>query len=285
MEQPLNLPELTDETVKAVYGEMVFWLYIFSDHLKFLRSGLDPAQEELFRVLDERTYRMDRLIRDVSASGGVPSQLTGMIEHVQAVAVNTRDFKHFMTEAITSCRVLSIVPPVLANHMRREVDFFIAVTRGSLGLPMPQRQVLDIPDGNVPLGLTARQLLNRLNEEQKFSALWEELVFWSIDMAEHGGYLAGTFKPDQGELRRRAQMFERNFEQLFRRVTRMRSIEREYIRFRRYAFELAEDFRSYLSDFSDSQRQCSIQTNTWPKLSDHMIRETDYFIDVLRIEV
>jgi hypothetical protein len=283
MDQYATLPELNDETLSAAYDEMSFWLYIISDHLKFLRGCLDPTQEELFRVLDERAYQIDRLLKDLQKIEWIPGSISALIGPVLTIADNTRDFIQFMADGIKSCRILSISPYDMALHMIRETSFFIAVMHSIANLPMPPREVLDIPDSATPLSITAGRLFQHLTSETKIKALWEELAFWIHDFADHGMFIRTLARPDEKPLQRRALQFERTFTKLYRQVIRTNNSDRNLPRTLKYAFEISEDFKGFLSTVLDSQRQCDLQTNGWPQLSDHMIRETDYFLNILQI--
>lgn len=283
MDQYANLPELDDETLSAAYDEMSFWLYIISDHLKFLRSGLDPTQEELFRVLDDRAYQIDRLLKDLQKTKDMPGSISVLIGPVLTIAANTRDFTQFMADGIKACRILSITPYEMALHMIRETIFFIAVMHSIANLPMPSREVLDIPDRATPLSITARRLFQYLSGEIRTKALWEELAFWSHDFADHAMFIWALTRPDQKKLQRRALQYEHNFTKLYRQVISINNFNRYFPRILRYAINMTEDFKGFLSTILDSQRQCDIQTNGWPQLSDHMIRETDYLLNILQL--
>jgi len=46
---------------------------------------------------------------------------------VTDAAEELRDFKALAQELITKCSLLSLIPPLLADHVRREAEHFLAI--------------------------------------------------------------------------------------------------------------------------------------------------------------
>jgi len=132
----------------------VFWLRIMADHARFIAHLLDPSErtfveqarsfavlfdnlrlhaEDFRTMLSPRTFETTLLPEDVQrASAGlpglgkglpntfvVPSLLNFTDESLRATA-DLRDFKRAARDLIAGCRILSIIPELLADHVFRE---------------------------------------------------------------------------------------------------------------------------------------------------------------------
>lgn len=114
--------------------EEVFWVRIMADHTKFICHLLDPSERNLIKEVTSFSTEFDDLFlqgKDFASmlhccACPVPS----FARYSQDVCVSTmrlRDFKKAAYEMIKECKLLGIMPALLADHVRREADHFLMI--------------------------------------------------------------------------------------------------------------------------------------------------------------
>ena len=103
----------------------VFWNQIMMEHAQFIRGLLDPTESDLlmaadtfagdFRILLEEAKR-----QDCRAMGELTRETLETTEKY-------RNFKAAGTEGITSCKVRSVILPLLADHVLREANHYLRI--------------------------------------------------------------------------------------------------------------------------------------------------------------
>lgn len=115
-------------------GEESFWLRIMTDHAKFIASLLDQSERGF--VMDAINFSsvFDRLLRQAqdyrSMLQAEPDQFPVVSRFTDEVIQQTskiRDFKLASHKLLLECGVLSILPPLLADHVAREAEHFLEV--------------------------------------------------------------------------------------------------------------------------------------------------------------
>lgn len=278
--------ELLYSLPNAILDEMNVWMPLLSEHLKLHRGGLDinPKQDCIFRNLDSAARQMDYLTSMIVSAGksgtNAPKELTGII---LPQVITVRDIKLFMYQGIEACQILSIIPPEQADHIRRETDRFI----GIIGGPKPTREQLGIPGGDKIVLSVPRLMLADLSENEKFTALVEEIMFFSHINEEHAHITAMSTKPEiQERLAKKAKEFERLFNENMHKARAVEEKHRGLERLINETLKLMKDYRAFGMTLVEATQKCALpghQLNTWPSLFDHVIREGDYFVELLML--
>ena len=135
--------------------ENVFWLRIMADHTKLVRGRIDPSERAIIHTVDDFSNEFDDLFlqsNDFYSMLTHPDQLPapalgkklkqgqyGVMSHlspasydrfirdVRASVLRLRDFKNALHKMTEDCRVVSILPALLADHIRREADHYLMV--------------------------------------------------------------------------------------------------------------------------------------------------------------
>lgn len=124
-----KLKPLADEIIK----ENVFFLRIMADHAQFIGHLLDPSERKLVDMAQNFSHDFDQLVfqaRDLDSmkpqSQTVP--LLGQFLDQNRVSVTSlRDFKKTARDLIEECKIKSIIHPLLADHVFREAERFLAI--------------------------------------------------------------------------------------------------------------------------------------------------------------
>jgi len=141
-----------DPTEKLIQQEL-FWLRIMADHSKFILSYLDQSERRFIQIAGQFSERFDQLRlhaqdfetmlvpqdfensflddtdeyinRPKVFGAGLPRPFSiGSLERFTKEVIDAtkelRDFKATARELIENCQVLSIISPLLADHVLRE---------------------------------------------------------------------------------------------------------------------------------------------------------------------
>jgi hypothetical protein len=114
--------------------EAAFWLRLMADHSEFVYHRLDPSERTLLEAACGFAAEFDELYlqgRDfVSMLRGETEEIPSFRRFLQDARVSTirlRDFKRAAETLIAECRLIGLIPALLADHMRREADHFLMV--------------------------------------------------------------------------------------------------------------------------------------------------------------
>lgn len=112
--------------------ELVFWLRIMADHVKFMCHLLDPSERGLIRMANDFSCLFDNLVlqgRDFASMlynhEGEVMAFRRFILDVRADVQRLRDFNKAAEDLIAECRLLGIMPESMADHLRREAEHFL----------------------------------------------------------------------------------------------------------------------------------------------------------------
>lgn len=119
--------------VDAIVSENVFWIRIMADHLKFIRGLVDPSEREVLdqaQSLSDQFDQLDLHARDLESilwHFRPTNDLLRFEKQVTDATVQVRDFKAAAEELIKQCAALTLIPPLLADHVRREAEHFLEI--------------------------------------------------------------------------------------------------------------------------------------------------------------
>lgn len=109
-------------TQNDLYEQELFWNNIMKEHAEFIRGLLDPSQKDLILTADNFALEYETILKNHNNSLYLTS--TSLSE-----TVKFRDFKIAGEEGILSCKIKSIIIPLLADHVLREANHFIRILK------------------------------------------------------------------------------------------------------------------------------------------------------------
>lgn len=118
-----------------IVDENVFWLRIMADHSKFIASLLDQSERKLITVASTFSDEFDQLLAQARDLESMVKQtepsffnvLTRFTEDAQRATTDLRNFKRDARDLIVQCKILSVINPVLADHVTREANKFLSI--------------------------------------------------------------------------------------------------------------------------------------------------------------
>ena len=99
----------------------VFWNRDMLEHSLFIRGMLDPSENDLVRKANDFALNFAELQKQ--------SQQGEVTDKILAETIELRDFKQTCTDGIARCKIRSIIPPLLADHVLREANRYIRLLR------------------------------------------------------------------------------------------------------------------------------------------------------------
>jgi hypothetical protein len=117
--------------VQEAVEEEKFWNRQMAEHAQFISHLLDPTESNLIAKANNFVGQFDRL-EHISMGGGQGTltlgQLTG--ETINATLA-LRNFKAAGTEGLLTCKIKSIIIPLLADHVLREANHYLRILNRS----------------------------------------------------------------------------------------------------------------------------------------------------------
>jgi len=299
----------TTEYVQQSLGLHLFFTRIMKEHAFFLELGFTPRDKDFTRTADEFRLAFDDILRDVIAlsedvidpdflrSGEVITPFTLKAEEASAyytgVAINTRltkmeddlsagrfadldnalvqrvsmlnnrvldllekfiQFKTRVLRDVTNCRMFTVNYPLLIDHILREARLY-----HRLLLRLQEKEVLDI-------------------EQEAF----EQELFWNRIMAEHSLFIRGLLDPTENELITLANNFGNEFNELYQESQAAMDQTLPLSRVTNESLRATMEVRNFNAQGTQGILDCKVKSIIIPLLGDHVLRESNHYIRLLR---
>lgn len=109
---------------RTLCEELNFWNHVMGDHARFIACMLDPTEMRLREAAENIAERFDILIERCMRT---PER--EIIGRSLAATERVRNFKRAATEGILACEIISIILPLLADHVLREANHYLRILR------------------------------------------------------------------------------------------------------------------------------------------------------------
>ncbi len=164
------------------------------------------------------------------------------------------DFKSNVLANVLSCKMFTVNYPLLIDHILREAELYI-------------------------------RMITRLQNREKIDVekeIYEQELFWNRIMAEHSKFIRGLLDPTENNLIETANDFAIEFDELTEEV---REAMEKCLPIDTVTDESLEATKR-VSDFNAQGTQglleCQIRSIIIPLLGDHVLRESNHFIRLLK---
>ncbi len=122
-----NREELSLE--REAYQQEFFWNRQMAEHAKFIRGLLDPTENNLINQANDFGNEFDQLTAEAKLAMDATSPLTNVTEESLKATEDFRNFKVQGTQGILSCKIRSIIIPLLGDHVLREANHYLRLLR------------------------------------------------------------------------------------------------------------------------------------------------------------
>lgn len=120
-----DLEHRVDIETKSNKETELFWDQIMMEHSLFIRGLLDPSENKLIETADEFADDFEDLIKE--ARNMTDATINSMTDETLEKTIELKNFKQAGTEGIASCKIRSIILPLLADHVLREANHYIRI--------------------------------------------------------------------------------------------------------------------------------------------------------------
>lgn len=125
--QRLQRREIPDPA-QEIIEEKVFWDRIMAEHSLFIVHLLDPSETSLINQADlfaRQFFKLEDRALDVRERH-LPLTADLLSDELEAAA-NIKSFKNTAEDLILACSIRSLILPLLADHVLREANHFLAI--------------------------------------------------------------------------------------------------------------------------------------------------------------
>ncbi len=194
--------------------------------------------------------------------GGGATSVNSMLEqYVSALnqrAINATaaliQFKTNILSNVLSCRMFTFNYPLLITHIIREAELYLQ---------------------------QLRRLQNReeINLERE---AYELEFFWNRQMAEHAKFIRGLLDPSENNLISQADSFGNEFDQLAAEAQAAMEATAPLTRVTDDSIKATEDLRNFKAQGTQGILACQIRSIIIPLLGDHVLREANHYLRLLK---
>ncbi len=298
------------EFIKQSLGLHLFFARIMKEHSFFLEAAFTPRDTSFTQQADNFRMEFDKILGDViSLSNGVvnpgvlqsgevitpftikaeqatiyltgvqiPTQLTQaeaglmgggiitaspMLER-RVFALNQRainataaliKFKTNILTNVLNCKMFTFNYPLLIIHITREAELYL---------------------------LQLRRLQNREEINLEREAFQQEF-FWNRQMAEHAKFIRGLLDPTENNLINQANNFGNEFDQLTAEAKAAIDTTVPLAKVTDESLKTTEEFRNFKAQGTQGILSCKIRSIIIPLLGDHVLREANHYIRLLKM--
>ncbi len=298
------------EFIKQSLGLHLFFARIMKEHSFFLEAAFTPRDTSFTQQADNFRMEFDKILADViSLSNGVvnpgvlqsgevitpftikaeqatiyltgvqiPTQLTQaeaglmgggiitaspMLER-RVFAINQRainataaliKFKTNILTNVLNCKMFTFNYPLLIIHITREAELYL---------------------------LQLRRLQNREEINLEREAFQQEF-FWNRQMAEHAKFIRGLLDPTENNLINQANNFGNEFDQLTAEAKAAIDTTVPLAKVTDESLKTTEEFRNFKAQGTQGILSCKIRSIIIPLLGDHVLREANHYIRLLKM--
>lgn len=106
-----------------------FWNRQMAEHAKFIRGLLDPTENNLINQANDFGNEFDQLTAEAKAALDTTAPMADVTDESLKATMNFRNFKAQGTQGILTCKVRSIIIPLLGDHVLREANHYLRLLK------------------------------------------------------------------------------------------------------------------------------------------------------------
>lgn len=298
------------EFIKQSLGLHLFFARIMKEHSFFLQVGFTPRDDSYIKEADTFRREFDELLEEaISLSNGVvsqdilesgevitpftlnaeiatsfftgvdiPTELTkaeanlrggGFVSHSRMLEQNVFllnqkamcliaeliQFKTNVLNNVSSCNMFTFNYPLLLIHIIREAELYLATLN-------------KLQNGEV------------INLEKD---AYEQEFFWNRQMAEHAKFIRGLLDPTEEDLFNLANNFGNEFDELTVKAKAAIDMTIPLINVTDESLKATEELRDFKAQGTQGILSCEIKSIIIPLLGDHVLREANHYIRLLKM--
>ncbi|MDP4093417.1 MAG: DUF2935 domain-containing protein, partial [Bacillota bacterium] len=176
-------------------------------------------------------------------------------QRAMALTTALAQFKSTVLNNVTSCKMFTTNYPLLIDHILREAHFYLRMLT-----KLQRREEI----------LTVKDLL-------------EQEVFWNRIMAEHSKFIRGLLDPTEVNLINTADNYGKEFDKLTQEAVTAIDKTTELPKVTGESLKAATGLRDFKATGTRGFINCNIKAIAYPLLGDHVLREANHYIRILKM--
>ena len=235
-----------------------FWLRIMKEHSLFMKLGFACSDTELICQAEE-FYNVFEDLEKHSCNIKCDEEFMAFVSRIMVVVKNIFAFKRHVLHLLIECQIGGFNYPLLIDHISREAMYFLKLLQ-------------KIQDGEM---------------KYPVDSIVSDNVFWLRHMADHARFIVGLLDPSERGFVEQANAFAVQFEQLQLQARDLDSMlwhfcpNNDLIRFEKDVTQATVQIRDFKEAARDLISACKVVSLIPPLLADHVLREAEYFLEVL----
>lgn len=109
---------------KTLCDELNFWNNIMSEHAQFIDGMLDPTEKPLKNKAENFAELFEMLVKEC-----IRAAERQIIQKSKEATREIQNFKRSSTVGLLECKIKSIIPPLLADHVLREANHYLRILK------------------------------------------------------------------------------------------------------------------------------------------------------------
>jgi hypothetical protein len=263
-EQLAAPPEAVSEKafIERSLTENRFWLRIMKEHAMFLGEGMSRNDKDLIQQTDRFFQYFEQQEKRAYQTPQAVEPVRKLNEDSIQLVYGFRNFKRNLLILIINCKISGFNFPLLVDHIAREAEYFMRTL----------------------------QKLNQGILDPIQDAIIQENVFWLRIMMEHSRFISALLDQSERNLVVTARKFGDDFETLLnqaRDVESMLSNKKPTYpiigKMNQDSESATEELRDFKKAGLELIKTCQIRNVINPLLADHVVREAEHFLFMIRI--
>lgn len=109
---------------ETLCDELNFWNTIMAEHAEFIDGMLDPTESDLKKTAEATAKEFEKLVNEC-----IYTAEEQILQSSLYTTEEIRSFKMKAIEGLLACRIKSIIPPLLADHVLREANHYLRLMK------------------------------------------------------------------------------------------------------------------------------------------------------------
>lgn len=222
---------------------------------------LDAELATIFYTGVQIPTELTRAEAELEGGGKIPPDpvLEGRVSALNERAINATteliEFKAEILSDVLSCQMFTFNYPLLILHILREAELYL-------------------------------QQLRRLQKRKGINLerdAFEIEFFWNRQMAEHAKFIRGLLDPTENDLIKQAHNFGKEFDRLTEEAKEAIDSTAPWDKVTIESLRATKDLRDFKAQGTEGILACQIRSIIIPLLGDHVLREANHYLRLLRM--
>lgn len=173
-------------------------------------------------------------------------------ERAIALTKALAQFKSKILNDVLACRLFTTNYPLLLDHILREAKFYLSIL-----VKLQKREEIN----------TKKDFLN-------------QEIFWNRIMGEHAEFIRGLLDPTEEDLMNTANEYGKEFAELTKQA--IEATEQTLSQVTSESLKATKGLRDFKASGTKGLIECKIKAIAYPLIGDHVLREANHFIRILK---